>query len=299
LEVAVPRWSSRSFLVYAGGFTVLGSALGWLTWLSAGYGDAAFTAWALLVTGLLYGAAFALLRSGHRIAAGVFAFAGVIAFASFVAALFTWFGWLGQEGSASTFRGFDTGRLLVELLALGAAAVSLRAFRHPLLVLPVAFISWLFITDLVSNGGDWSAIVSLLVGIAFLACGLSADAGPRRPYGFWLHVAAGLAIGGSILQLSHSGNVEWIIVCLGSLVYVRFADVLGRSSWAVLGAVGLLVASSHFALEWASVSIPFFGPAGHASRGWVPPLVSTVTGVLLVVLGLWIGRRDQIAARQA
>jgi hypothetical protein len=285
--------------VYAGGFTVLSSAAAWLTYLSVRYGAAAFAAWALLVAALLYGAAFALLWSGHRVAAGVFAFAGVIAFPAFVAALFTWFGWLGRAGLPSSFRGFDTGRVVVEVLALGAAAVSLRAFRHPLLVLPVAFISWLFVTDLLSGGGDRSAVVTLLAGLVFFASALAADAGPSRPYGFWLHVAAGLTIGGSLLHFWHSGTVDWILVGLASLVYVRLADVLGRSSWAVLGAAGLLAVAEHFALEWASVNIPFFGPAGHASRGWVPPLVSTVTGVLLVVLGLWIGRRDRVAAVQA
>jgi len=296
MEVAVPRWSSWSFLVYAGGFTVLGSALGWLAWFSTRHGDAAFAAWALVVAALLDGAAYAFLQRGHRIAAGVFAFAGIVGFAAFVGALFTWFGWLGHQGSTSTFRGFDTGRLALELLTLVAAGVSLRTFRHPLSMLPVALVSWLFVTDLLTGGGDWTAIVTFLAGLVFLAWALGADAGPRRPYGFWLHVAAGLTIGGSLLHFWHSGNVDWILVVFASLVYVRLAGALGRSSWAVLGAVGLLLASVHFSLEWASVNVPFFGPAGPASRGWVPPLVFAVTGLLLVALGLRLGRRQHVAA---
>jgi hypothetical protein len=294
MEVAVPRWSAWSFLVYAGGLTVLGSALGWLAWFSARYGDAAFAAWALVVAALLDGTAYAFIRRGHRIAAGVFAFTGVVGFAAFIAALFTWFGWLGHQGSSSTFRGFDTGRLAVELLTLIAAAVSLRTFRHPLGMLPVALVSWVFVTDLLSGGGDWSAIVTFLTGLAFLAWALGLDAGPRRPYGFWLHVAAGLTIGGSLLDFWHSGNVDWILVVLGSLAYVRLAAALGRSSWAVLGTVGLLIASTHFTLEWTSVNVPFLGEAGHSSRGWVPPLVFAVTGLLLVALGLRLGRREPV-----
>jgi hypothetical protein len=296
MEVAVPRWSSWSFLVYAGGFTVLGSALGWLTWFSARYGDAAFAAWALVIAALLDGTAYAFLQRGHRITAGVFALTGVVGFAAFVGALFTWFGWLGHQSSSSTFRGFDTGRLALELLTLVAAAVSLRTFRHPLLMLPVALVSWLFVTDLLSGGGDWSAIVTLLTGLVFFAWALGADAGPRSPYGFWLHVAAGLTIGGSLLYFWHSGNVDWVLVVLASLVYIRLAGALGRSSWAVLGTAGLLFASVHFTLEWSSVSIPFFGSAGQASRGWVPPLVFAVTGMLLVALGLQLGRRQRVTA---
>jgi hypothetical protein len=33
------------------------------------------------------------------------------------------------------------------------------------------------------------------------------------------------------------------------------------------------------------------GAQGHSSRGWVPPLVFAVTGVLLVALGLALARR--------
>ena len=290
MDVVVPRWSSWSFLLYAGGFVVLSSALGWLGYLSGRSGAAAFVFWALVVYALLEGAAHAFLQRGQRVAAGVFAFAGVVGFALFLGALFTWFGWLGQLGTSSSFRGFHAGRFALELLTLAAAARSLRAFRYPLLMLPVAVVSWLLVTDFLSNGGGWSAIVTLVAGLVFLAWGLSVDSGPRRPYGFWLHVAAGLAIGGSLLHFWSSGNFDWILIILASLAYVRLAGALGRSSWAVLGTFGLLLASVHFALEWTSVSIPFLGSAGHSSRGWVPPLVFSVTGGLLVALGLALGR---------
>jgi hypothetical protein len=295
MEVVVPRWSSSTVLVYAGGLTVLGSALGWLAWFSSRHGDAAFAAWALVVAAVLHGAAYAFLQRGHRLAAGVFAFTAVVGFAAFFAALFTWFGWLGRQGTSSSFRGFDTGRLAVELLTLAVAAVSLRTFRHPLGMLPVALVSWVFVTDLLSGGGDWSAVVSLLVGVVYLTWALSLDAGPRRPYGFWLHVAAGLTIGGSLLHFWSSGTLGWILICLGSLVYIRLAAGLGRSSWAVLGTVGLLLAASHFTLEWTSINVPFFGSEGHSARAWVPPLVFGLTGLLLVALGLRLGRRQLVA----
>jgi hypothetical protein len=293
MDVVLPRWSSWSFLLYAGGFVVLSSALGWLGYLSGRSGAASYVVWALVVYALLEGTAQAFLRRGQRVAAGVFAFAGVVGFASFVGALFTWFGWLGHQGTSSNFQGFHAGRLALELLTLAAAARSLRTFRYPLLMLPVASVSWLFVTDLLSNGGDWSAIVTLLAGLVFLAWGLSVDSGPRRPYGFWLHVAAGLTIGGGLLHFWNSGNFDWVLIILASLVYIRLAGALGRSSWAFFGTLGLLFASVHFALEWTSVSIPFFGSAGHSSRGWVPPLVFSFTGGLLVALGLALGRRQR------
>jgi hypothetical protein len=245
---------------------------------------------------LLEGTAYAFLQRGHRLTAGVFAFTGIIGFVAFVDALFQWWGWLGHQGTSSTFGGFHAGRLALELLTLGAATTASRIFRHPLLMLPVVVVVWLFVTDLLSGGGDWSAVVTLLVGLVFFAWGLGTDSGPRRPYGFWLHVAAGLTIGGSLLYFWHSGTVDWILIALAALVYIRIGGALARSSWAVLGVLGLLFASVHFSLKWTSVTIPIFGPAGHSSRGWVPPLVFGVTGLLFVALGVVLGRRQRVAA---
>jgi hypothetical protein len=296
VEIVVPRWSSFAFLVYAGGFTTLGAAGSWLGYLSTRHGAAAYAFWALVVYALLEGLGYRLLQQGHRVAAGVFAFTAVIGFAAFVAALFTWFGWLGHQGSSSTFSGFHAGQLGVELLTLAAAVAALRVFRHPLLMLPVVLLAWLLVTDLLSGGGDWSAIVTFFIGLVFFAWALGLDAGARRPYGFWLHVGAGLTIGGALLHFWHSGTFEWILVALASIVYIRIAGALGRSSWAVLGTVGLLIASVHFTLKWTSVTVPILGATGHSSRGWVPPLVFTVTGLLLLALGLMLGRREHVAA---
>jgi hypothetical protein len=297
MEIALPRWSPTGFLVYAGGFMTLGAAGGWLGYFSVRYGDAAYAAWAFVVYALLGGTAYGLLRRGHQVAAGVFAFAAVIGFAAFLAALFNWFGWLSHQGTGSTFAGFHTGRLVVELLTLAATAKALRIFRHPLLMLPVVLLAWLLVTDLLSGGGTWSAIVTLAIGLVFFVSALSADAGSRRPYGFWLHLAAGLTIGGSLLYFWHSGTFDWILVALASLVYIRLAGALGRASWAVLGALGLTFAAVYFTLKWSSVTVPIFGPAGHSSRGWVPPLVFAVTGVLLVALGLLLGRRQPVVSQ--
>lgn len=295
MEVAVPRWSSWSFLVYAGGFVVLGSALGWLAYLSANYGDAAYTGWALAVLVVLQGVARGFLRRSHRVTSGVFAFVGVFAFAAFVAALFTWFGWLGHVGTSSSFKGFNTARLALELLTLAAAGASLRTFRYPLLMLPVVVLAWVLVTDLLSGGGDWSAILTFFIGLVFLGSAVGADAGPRKPYGFWLHLAAGLAIGGSLLHFWHSGTFDWVLVILASLVYIRFAGAFARASWAVLGTIGLLFASVHFTIEWTTITLPLIGAQGHSSRGWVPPLVFAVTGVLLVALGQALARRAPAA----
>ena len=122
------------------------------------------------------------------------------------------------------------------------------------------------------------------------------DAGAARPYGFWLHLAAGLLIGGSLLWFWHGGNVEWTLIAIAAVVFVLFSQAAGRSSWAVLGAVGLLLASVHFALEWTHVRVIFFTGGSAAERPWVPPLVFTCLGFVLVGLGLALSRRTPDAA---
>ena len=102
----------------------------------------------------------------------------------------------------SFFTGFHFWLLVLELIAVVAAAVALRRFRFPLLVLVLAGAIWLFVFDLLSNGGGWAAIVTIAVGLAFLISGMAVDGGPSRPFAFWLHVAAGLAIGGGLLGSS-------------------------------------------------------------------------------------------------
>jgi hypothetical protein len=281
MEASKPRWTTASFLLYAGGLTVLGAALGALGYLSGAYGKAAYAGWAALVLVVLYALAHAFRRRDRWVAAGVFAFASVIAWAAFVAALWSWFGWL-SGGSASAFGHFSVARLSLELLVLAAALDDLRRFRFPFIASIVVFVGWFFVLDLVSGGGNWSAVVTLLVGLAYLAVGSAS----RKPAAFWLHLAAGMLIGGSLLYWWHSGDTEWALVAVASLVYVAIANRSKRSSWAVLATFGLLAAGTHFASDWTHDRVSFSPATVTAFRGWVPSLVFAFVGFLIVVLGL-------------
>lgn len=292
MDIVQPRWATWTFLLYAGGFTILGAALGWLSYFSSTTGNAGYVAWALLVFAALAAVAERFKRTGHPITAGLFAFAAAAAFVGLVGALWTWFGWLSY-GSASSFGGFHLSRLLGELLWVVAVCVALVRFRFPLLVAQLTLSVWLIVTDLISGGGDWSAIVTLLVGLCFLGVALLLDLGVTRPFGFWFHVAAGLLIGGSLIFLMHAGTVEWLLIAVASVAYVGLAGIFGRSSWAVLGAWGLLLAAAGLTRDWTAIHVPLFGPSGTGDRGWVPPLVFGCAGVVLLVLGLAAARRRE------
>ena len=233
---------------------------------------------------------------GHPIAAGIFGFSTVVLLGAFLGALWSWFGWLdGTSGSA--FGGFDIGRLTFVLLVLVGALVGLQLFRFPLIVLVIVGLSWFFVTDLLSGGGNWSAIVTFLVGLVFLTAAVSVDAGPNRPYGMWLHVGAGLTIGGSLVYFLHHGNFEWALIAVGGVLYVLLADALGRSSWAVLGTLGILMASVHYTVELTHIRLSILGPGiDGSSRGWAPAVVFAIAGSLLVLLGGMLARRARAAA---
>ena len=294
MDVVHPRWSAWSFLVYAGGLTVLGATGSWFVYLGATSGDAGYVGWTLLVFAILAVVATGFRGTAHPVTAGVFAFVAVIAYVAFLSALWTWFGWDSPSGSSS-FSGFHFAQLLLELLWLVAALVALRRFHFPLLAAQAVLAGWILVTDVISNGGWWSAVVTLFVGLFYLVVALALDAGPGRPYGFWLHLAAGLLIGGSLLWFWHGGSIEWTLIAIASVVYVFFSQAVGRSSWAVLGTLGLLLASVHFALDWTHVRVVFFSGGSDSSRPWVAPLVFTCLGFLLVALGLATGRRSSSA----
>jgi hypothetical protein len=291
MDVRKPSWTTSSFLIYAGGLTVLGAAFGALGYLASSYGDGTFAGWALLVLGVLYAIAHILKRRDRWLAAGIFAFAAVVAWAFFVGALWVWFGWLSaSDGNGFPFHGFSVARLSLELLVLASVFDDLRRFRFPFIAAIGVVVGWLFITDLVSGGGSWSAVVTLAVGLAYLAAGSTTT----RPSAFWLHLGAGALIGGSLLYWWHSGDLEWALVAVAALLYVAVAHRSGRSSWAVLGTVGLLLAAGHFAIEWTRLGIPFLIAGANPSngpRGYVPSLVFAFVGFLLVALGLAVARR--------
>ena len=228
---------------------------------------------------LLATAATGFRRTAHPVAAGVFAFVAVIAFVAFLGALWTWFGWESASPTSSSFRGFHAARFLLELLWLRRGGR-----RRPRLPLSAAR----------RTGGarrldrGHRPVVERrrLVGrrdalrraSSISTFALAVDSGARRPYGFWLHVGAGLLIGGSLLWFWHGGNFEWGLIAIAAVVFVFFSQPTGRSSWAVFGTIGLLLASIHFALEWTHVRVVFFSGGSAADRPWVSPLVFTLPG---------------------
>jgi hypothetical protein len=297
MEVRKPIWTTSSFVLYVGGLTVLAGAAAALQYLDKSYGDAAFVGWTLLPLAVLWVIAMMFRARGEWIAAGLFAFAALVAWTVFLAALFEWWGWLPGDDEGSPFDGWHWGVWLLIVIVIPTALVDLRLFRFPLLVLFPAVFAWFLVTDVLSGGGDWSAVLTIIVGLVYLAIGTQIDAGPQRPLGFWVHLVSGLLIGVALIaQWWNSSDVDWALVAVTGVVFVGIARATGRSSWAVLGIIGFLIAATQWVLEWTGLEgFPFFFEGG-PTRGWVPGLVYGIVGLFFVLLGLWArGRQEEPA----
>jgi hypothetical protein len=278
-------WTSASFLLYAGALIVLVAAFAWLGVIASEHGKGAFAGWTALFYGVSEVCAFGLLFAGRRLAAGLFQFVALGMFAVMVGAFFSWFGWLPENDRP--FGGFHLGLLALELIVLLAALVDMVIFRFPFLMAIAAPVGWYFVTDVLSSGGNWSATVTLLVGLALFVLGLALDGGASRPYGFWVHVTAGLTVGGALLYWWHSTDADWALIIVTALVFVAVGAAARRSVYAVLGVVGLALATGHYSgRETFSLEAP---------TTWAVPVAYLCLGFFLAFLGLLLQRRGAAA----
>ena len=303
-----PVWTSATFLVYTGGLTVLLGGLAALGYLSSQYGKGAQTGWALLILVILYGIAHALRIRKRPIAAGIFAFASVIAWGALVILAFEWWGWSGVNAGLSHW---SWARTLAILLILAAARDDRRRFNFPFIQSISAVLGFVLVLDLLPAGGNWTAVWALIVGLLYLVAGSIRD----EPSAFWLHLVGGALIGGAILHWAHTSDGDYAVVSIVAFLYVVLAYATKRSSWAVLGTIGFYVATIHYIVGSPTAlaegffgvgggqtcrstltgqTCTSFGGGGPSISPWSPALAFGLLGFFLVALGL-LGRRRTAA----
>ena len=310
-----PIWTTASFLVYLGGLTVLLGGLYALIYLFISYrGGGAQTAWALLILVILLFVAGVLRLADRWLAAGIFAFTAVFAWALFLAAAWHWFGWLSGGSSGSPFHGWSLSRLSLTFLILVAALVFRWVWRFPFIGLISAVLGWYFVTDFISNGGTWTYIVSFIIGLFYLAAGTAID----KPSAFWLHFVGGLLVGVPIYHAFHKSDFDFAIILIVSVLFVLIAYGTRRSSWAVFASFGFFAATIHYA--GGSPSLVLGGPFGlsggqectsspaggdichsigpSSPAPWALALAFGLLGFWLVFLGL-LGRRRRTTVTPA
>jgi hypothetical protein len=280
-------WATGPFLGYIGALLALGASVAWLGVIDSDHSKGGLAGWSVLFWVVAEVLAFFLLGRGRRVVAGLFGFVGLGLFAFMVAAFFDWFGWLPHD---QPLGGFHLGLLLLELLVLVAAAIDLGIFKFPLFTAVVAGLGWYFVTDFVSSGGNWSAWVTLFIGFFLFVMGLGLDGGDTRPYGFWVHVTAGLTIGGALLYWWHSSDFQWALIIVVGLLFMAVGAGIRRSSYGVLGTVGLVLATGHYAV------VETFGIGGGEPQRpttWAGPVAFLCLGLFLVLFGMLLWRRGE------
>ena len=282
-----PLWSSGSFVAYFGTFVALLSAIWLLGVLADDNGAFVFFVLAALATAVAAALAFGLRARDQALAAGLLAVVTAVVATIFVGAFLDLVGLAPEDGEL--LEGFSLGRLLLEIAFVVISLFLLAAFRFPLLVLWVALGGWILVADAVTNGGDRLAVVSILWGLLYAGIGVAVP----RPYGMWLHVGAGLLVGGGLLNFLGDGDGGWFLVLLVGLAYIAVADLLDRSSYAVLGTLGVFAAVTHFVDEWFDLPDPLgvvFGgesvEVGEIGR----PLVYVAVGLGFIALGMALDR---------
>lgn len=289
-----PAWSGASFLLYAGAFTVLGALGVLLGSLAEMHGSTALIGWSALFLALLLAVAVASDRDDRRVVAGLSAFVAVAVAGVAAGALLDA---IGLADSSEPFdRDLELAPFVVEVVVLAAALVAARRFRFPLLLLAATIATTVLVLDTtaaVFGTGNWVATAALLLGFGELAIARSLDASGRPEWAFWKHVAAAFTIGGAVLWLLDGNDVGWVVIGLISLGYVALARAFGRSVWAIVGALGLLLTTSHFVDESDAIvrAIPFLPTEGVEGAGlelWQTALVYIGLGVAYALLAQFL-----------
>ena len=285
-----PAWSGSSFLVYTGAFTVLVSLVVLLATLGDMHGSTALVGWSALVLAILVALTVAASRDGRPVVAGLCAFVAVAVGAVVGASL------ADAIGIADDVALFDSdlelAPLLVEVVVLVAALSAARKLRFPLLLLAATIAKTVLVLDTVAGligTGTWLAWAALLLGLSELAAAATLRSDDRRPWAFWKHAAAAVLIGAAAIRLLDGSDFGWVLIALVALAYLAVARSSGRSVWAVVGALGLLLVTSHFVDQTDALLglVPLlpFEPDGGGLELWQTALVYAGLGVAYVLLG--------------
>jgi hypothetical protein len=286
------RWATGPFLGYAGALIALAASVSWLSVIDSNHSQGVLAGWSVLFWFVAEVLALALLARGRRVVAGLLGFVGLGLFAVMVGSFFSWFGWLPSD---KPLGGFHLGLLFLELLVLIAAAIDLAIFKFPLFMVVIAGLGWYFATDIVSSGGNWSAWVTLFIGLFLFVLGLGLDGGDTRPYGFWVHVVAGATIGGALLYWWHSSDFQWALIIIVGLLFMAVGAGIRRSSYGVFGTIGLVLATGHYSLGETFG----LGSEPRAPTTWAGPVAFLCLGLFLMLVGMMLWRRGETPAETA
>ena len=249
---AGPRFDVAHLLWYAGALIVI-TAMGLFSTLAfSQLGGEALTVIAF-VYAVLFGVAGHYLwhAKGLRTPGGL-----LIAIAVSMAPLAVYgiqdaLGLWGQFGKPDTYQGFYVwikgSWIFMEVATILAAAVALRFYRFPFIVLLIAFAAWFMSMDLApwfagQAYADWETQrrVSVWVGLAMLAIAYGADRVQRSgDFAFWLYLFGLMTFWGAITATSNGTTLDKALYCAMNVAFLFLAVFLDRRVFAAFGVIGV------------------------------------------------------------
>ena len=262
-----PKFDVTHVLYYAGALLVM-TAMGLFT-------NAAFNAlggYALTAIALGYGLGFTALgaylwrKPDLRTPAGLSIAVAVamtpLAIYGVQDALGVWAGDKPKDYQ-SFFPLINASWVYMEAGTIVAAALALRFFPYPFILMVGAVALWFMSMDLAAllakryAPNDWLSDwelrrrVSLYFGAAMILIAWALDL--KRPwtgdFGFWLHLFGALAFWGAITEASDAAAIGKAVYCLFNIGLIGFAIFLDRRIYAVLGTIGVAAYLGYLAFD--------------------------------------------------
>ena len=289
---AGPAFDLVHVLWYAGALIVMG-AMGLFTTLAfSQMGGGALT-----MTALVYAALFTWC--GHHLwtARNLRTPGGLlIAIAVSMAPLAVYgiqdaFGMWGEAGKPGTVGAFYVwikgGWIPMELAAIAAAALALRFYRFPFIVLIPAIALWFMSMDIVPwivgadvVDFDMRRRVSIAFGLAIIAIAVAVNARQRSgDFAFWLYLFGVVAFWGGVSATSGGTPLAKAIYCAMNVGFLFLAVFLGRRVFAVFGTIGISMYLGDLAEKAFRDSLLF-------------PFALSLIGVGIIALGLYYHRHQ-------
>lgn len=288
------RFDATHVLWYGGALIVMG-AMG----LFSTTAFALMGGWGLFATGLAY--AVGLIAAGRhlwharnlRIPGGLLIAAAVAMVPLMIFgiqdALDLWKYAQGDPGNYNRFFPYVHGSwLFMEIGTVIAAAVALRFYKVPFLLLVAGAALWFMSMDLAMwftatpesyDDFETRRRVSLYFGLAVIAVAWGLDL--RRPkgpdLGFWLHIFGIAAFWGGLTLSPESTAFTRFLYGLVNVALVGFALYMDRRVYAVFGALGISSYLGYLAYDVFEDSLMF-------------PFALSLIGLGVIALGLWLNR---------
>jgi hypothetical protein len=292
---APPAKFNLTHVLWYGGALIIMAAMG----LFSTTAFAAMGGWALFATGAAYAIGLWLAGRhlwdvrGLRVPGGLLIAAAVSMVPLMIYgvqdALDLWRFAQGRPGGYDDFFPYVHGSwLYMEIGTVAAAALALRVYKVPFLMLVAGIALWFMSMDIAmwftatpDDLGDFDTrrTVSLFFGLAVIAVAWAIDlARPRGPdLAFWLHIFGAITFWGALTASPDSTALLRFVYFLINLALIGMALFLDRRVYAVFGALGVAFYLGYLAYDVFADMILF-------------SFALSAIGLAVIGLGLWLNR---------